>query len=91
MGGFASCRAKTHGPEPVDGSRAASWLGLNVRGLSRRMNSPRSDLLDELALVYVRTAVDAFLAQQGCCERRRDGLMYSGRLALINRRGFCAA
>jgi hypothetical protein len=55
------------------------------------MNSPRSDLLDELALVYVRTAVDAFLAQQGCCERRRDGLMYSGRLALINRRGFCAA
>jgi hypothetical protein len=31
-----------------------------------KMNSPRTDLLDELALVYARTAVDALLAQQGC-------------------------
>jgi hypothetical protein len=30
------------------------------------MNSPRSDLFDELASVYARAAVDAFLAQQGC-------------------------
>ena len=31
-----------------------------------KMNSPRSDLLDELALVYARAAVDSVLAQQGC-------------------------
>ena len=42
-----------------------------------KMNSPRSDLLDELALVYARAAVDAFLAQQGCvgecCETATTG------------------